>query len=66
MFKFTIFPCHLMPYYRERGWKEGDMPNAETYYKSCISLPMYPSLRKEQQDFVIEKIYEYYKNCELN
>lgn len=59
-------PCHLMPYYRERGWKEGDMPNAETYYKSCISLPMYPSLRKEQQDFVIEKIYEYYKNCELN
>jgi len=33
-------PCHLMPYYRQFGWKEGDMPNAENYYKDCISLPM--------------------------
>jgi dTDP-4-amino-4,6-dideoxygalactose transaminase len=24
-------PCHLMPYYREFGWKEGDMPFAESY-----------------------------------
>ncbi len=53
-------PCHLMPYYREFGWKEGDMPNAENYYKHCISLPMYPTLTEEEQDFVIEKVKEYY------
>ncbi|WP_157470621.1 UDP-4-amino-4,6-dideoxy-N-acetyl-beta-L-altrosamine transaminase [Gracilimonas tropica] len=53
-------PCHLMPYYRQFGWKEGDMPNAENYYKHCISLPMYPTLTVEQQDFVINKINEYY------
>jgi dTDP-4-amino-4,6-dideoxygalactose transaminase len=34
-------PCHLMPYYKELGWNEGDMPNAENYYKNCISLPMF-------------------------
>ena len=54
-------PCHLMPYYRQFGWKEGDMPNAEGYYKHCISLPMYPTLTDEQQDFVINKTNEYYE-----
>jgi UDP-4-amino-4,6-dideoxy-N-acetyl-beta-L-altrosamine transaminase len=52
-------PCHLMPYYREFGWKEGDMPNAETYYKHCISLPIYPTLTNEEQQYVIEKTLEY-------
>jgi UDP-4-amino-4,6-dideoxy-N-acetyl-beta-L-altrosamine transaminase len=49
-------PCHLMPYYRQFGWKEGDMPNAENYYKGCISLPMYPTLTEEEQQYVIESI----------
>ncbi|MDR7372364.1 UDP-4-amino-4,6-dideoxy-N-acetyl-beta-L-altrosamine transaminase [Flavobacterium aquidurense] len=55
-------PCHLMPYYKNLGWKEGDMPNAEAYYKNCISLPMYPTLSNEEQLYVINKIEEYYKN----
>ncbi|MFV8226346.1 UDP-4-amino-4,6-dideoxy-N-acetyl-beta-L-altrosamine transaminase [Christiangramia aquimixticola] len=53
-------PCHLMPYYRELGWSEGDMINAENYYKQCISLPMYPTLSREEQSFVISKIEEFY------
>jgi hypothetical protein len=54
-------PCHLMPYYRQFGWKEGDMPNAENYYNHCISLPMYPTLTKEEQEFVIASIREFYE-----
>lgn len=54
-------PCHLMPYYKQFGWKEGDLLNAETYYKACISLPMYPTLQKDEQDFVIKTIKEFYK-----
>jgi UDP-4-amino-4,6-dideoxy-N-acetyl-beta-L-altrosamine transaminase len=49
-------PAHLMPYYRDQGWKEGDMPNSEDYYKFCISLPMYPGLQDESQKKVIEAI----------
>ncbi len=49
-------PTHLMPYYKNLGWKEGDMPDAEAYYKHCLSLPMYPTLTNEEQDFVIGKI----------
>lgn len=55
-------PCHLMPYYRQLGWNEGDRPLAETYYKHCISLPMYPTLSTEDQTRVIESINEYYNN----
>lgn len=54
-------PCHLMPYYQQFGWKVGDMPIAEQYYKNCLSLPMYPTLTFEEQKFVIDKIEEYYK-----
>jgi UDP-4-amino-4,6-dideoxy-N-acetyl-beta-L-altrosamine transaminase len=54
-------PTHLMPYYRDLGWKEGDMPYAETYYKHCVSLPMFPSLTNEEQDYVIECILSYVK-----
>jgi hypothetical protein len=53
-------PCHLMPYYKQFGWKEGDMPQAENYYKHCISLPMFPTLTAEEQDFVIAIISEFY------
>ena len=53
-------PCHLMPYYQERGWKPGDMPEAEEYYKNCISLPMFPTLTEQEQDFVISKIESFY------
>lgn len=53
-------PCHLMPYYRQLGWKEGDMPNAEAYYKNCISLPMYPTLSDEEQNYVIDTIKGFY------
>jgi UDP-4-amino-4,6-dideoxy-N-acetyl-beta-L-altrosamine transaminase len=54
-------PCHLMPYYRQLGWAEGDLPNSEAYYKNCLSLPVYPSLTPKQQGFVINKIKEFYR-----
>ena len=54
-------PCHLMPYYREQGWKEGDLIHAEEYYRNCISLPMYPTLKNEEQEFVISTILKYYE-----
>lgn len=53
-------PTHLMPYYQKQGWKPGDFPIAETYYKRCISLPMYPALTLDEQQFVIDKIKSYY------
>ena len=53
-------PTHLMPYYQEFGWKVGDLPNAENYYLKCLSLPMYPTLSSANQDFLIEKVREFF------
>ena len=54
-------PVHIQPYYRDMGWKHGDFPHAEKYYKQCLSLPMYPTLSDEEQNFVIETILNFYK-----
>lgn len=53
-------PCHLMPYYRAQGWQEGDLPASETYYRHCLSLPMYPTLTAAQQALVIQTIIDFY------
>lgn len=53
-------PVHLMPYYGQFGWNIGDLPVAEQYYSRCISLPMYPTLASDQQDFVIETVKAFY------
>ncbi|MBC7411116.1 MAG: UDP-4-amino-4,6-dideoxy-N-acetyl-beta-L-altrosamine transaminase [Bacteroidia bacterium] len=52
-------PVHLMPYYAQFGHKKGDYPLAEAYYDKCLSLPMYPALSNEEQDFVIDTILKY-------
>jgi dTDP-4-amino-4,6-dideoxygalactose transaminase len=51
-----------MPYYKQFGWKEGDFPHAENYYKQCISLPMYPTLTTEEQAYVINEINSFYND----
>lgn len=52
-------PLHLMPYYRQLGNKGGDCPVVEEYYNHCLSLPMYPALTDEEQEYVIEKVLEF-------
>ena len=49
-------PVHTMPYYKSIGYSEADLRNAEKYYSKCISLPMYPALSNEEQNFVIEQV----------
>jgi UDP-4-amino-4,6-dideoxy-N-acetyl-beta-L-altrosamine transaminase len=52
-------PVHTLPYYRKIGYGNADLSNAESYYAKCISLPMYPTLTNEEQDYVIEKIQSF-------
>ena len=51
-------PVHLMPYYKNIEDYTGKLPIAENYYAKCLSIPMYPTLSNEEQEFVIEKIIE--------
>ena len=47
-------PVHLQPYYQKIGFNKGDLPQAELYYDEAISLPMFSTLTKDQQDEVAQ------------
>jgi UDP-4-amino-4,6-dideoxy-N-acetyl-beta-L-altrosamine transaminase len=51
-------PVHTLPYYRALEQTPVVLPKAEAYYESCISLPMYPTLTDEEQDFVIAQVLQ--------
>ena len=52
-------PIHKLPYYSKIGYDNADLQNAENYYSKCLSLPMYPTLKKSEQQFVISKVLEF-------
>jgi UDP-4-amino-4,6-dideoxy-N-acetyl-beta-L-altrosamine transaminase len=51
-------PIHLHPYYQQLGFKKGDFSVAENFYNNALTLPLYPSLSDEQQNTVINALYE--------
>jgi UDP-4-amino-4,6-dideoxy-N-acetyl-beta-L-altrosamine transaminase len=55
-------PTHLMPYYKRLGNKVGDYPLSEDYYTSCLSLPIYPTLTDDEQEFVISSLLSFYQS----
>tara|TARA_B100000809_G_scaffold5691_1_gene5806 strand:+ start:267 stop:1412 length:1146 start_codon:yes stop_codon:yes gene_type:complete len=55
-------PAHTLPYYKNIGYEGSDLINAENYYINCISLPMYPSLTEDEQNFVIQKVLAFVEN----
>jgi dTDP-4-amino-4,6-dideoxygalactose transaminase len=52
-------PLHLCPWLKSLGYKEGDFPVSEKLTKQVVSLPVHPSLSKQE----IEKIIEVIKNA---
>jgi len=51
-------PVYKHPYYQENGYADVCCPNAEELYAHMISLPLYPGLTDEEQEYVIEKVKE--------
>jgi len=56
-------PVHLQPPYRRLGFTEGMYPNTEKWAKEVISLPMYPDLSKEEIEYVVASIKEFYEKA---
>ncbi|NTV02679.1 MAG: UDP-4-amino-4,6-dideoxy-N-acetyl-beta-L-altrosamine transaminase [Chlorobiaceae bacterium] len=51
-------PVYLQPFYSAMGFRQGYCVEAERYYAEAISLPLYPGLTEEEQDYVIENLRE--------
>jgi UDP-4-amino-4,6-dideoxy-N-acetyl-beta-L-altrosamine transaminase len=49
-------PVYRQPHFEQMGFKQGYCYEAERYYSDVISIPMYPALTQEQQDFVVQTL----------
>jgi len=50
-------PVHLQPYYANRyGYKVGDFPIAEEFYRREISIPIYPNLNSDDLEYISSSI----------
>jgi dTDP-4-amino-4,6-dideoxygalactose transaminase len=49
-------PIHTQPFYKNFGFKSGDFPESESYYREAISLPIFPDLTKKEQESVISAV----------
>ncbi len=51
-------PVHTQPFYQRMGFAEGDFPEAERYYRRCISIPVFYAMTDDEQDRVVEVLKE--------
>jgi len=51
-------PINTQPYYKGLGYGNEFTPVMDKYYEECFSLPMYPKMTDEEQDYVIKSLFE--------
>ena len=51
-------PINKQPYYKTLGYGDENIPNMDKYYEECFSLPMYPLLSDEEQEYVIKTVLD--------
>ncbi len=54
-------PLHLQECFAYLGGRAGTLPVSEQTALECLSLPVYPELTAEMQQYVVERIAEFYR-----
>jgi len=59
--QYHYIPINSQPYYHKRGYSflEKEFPKMMKYYLEAFSVPIYPTLTKKEQKFVINKMNQY-------
>ena len=58
---FHYIPLHTSPMGNKLGYKKGSLPVTEEYAGRLLRLPLYADMTNEDNKFVINKIYEFFK-----
>ena len=51
-------PVYKHPYYQEQN-QGFQLPGAEKFFQSCLSIPMYPDLKENEQDRVLKTLEQF-------
>jgi UDP-4-amino-4,6-dideoxy-N-acetyl-beta-L-altrosamine transaminase len=51
-------PVYRQPFFEAMGFERGYCPQAEKYYKTVLSIPIYPALTDKEQGQVINALFE--------
>jgi dTDP-4-amino-4,6-dideoxygalactose transaminase len=57
---FYPLPLHLQKCFASLGYREGNFPVAEKAADEVLALPIYAELKPAEQDYVVDKIIEFY------
>jgi perosamine synthetase len=61
MARVYFYPVHLTQFYRQEfGYREGYLPVTEKVASEVLTLPMYPTLTKEEIDCVAQSIEDFF------
>ena len=53
-------PLHLQKVFANLGYKKGDFPIAEKISQKILALPLFPTLKDEEIDYVIKNIKDFF------
>jgi len=54
-------PLHLQACFQDLGYKQGAYPMAEEAARTSLALPVYPELSRDQQEYVVNSIREFFQ-----
>jgi len=55
------YPLHLQEAFAYLGYRPGQFPEAEQASRDVLALPIYPEIRRDQQDLVVQSMASFYK-----
>jgi dTDP-4-amino-4,6-dideoxygalactose transaminase len=53
-------PLHLQKCFADLGYKKGDLPVSEKLAKESLALPVYPELKPDDIEYVVDRIRAFY------
>jgi dTDP-4-amino-4,6-dideoxygalactose transaminase len=59
---FHFIPLHSSPYGKKLGYKEEDLPITEMVSRTLIRLPIYPDLKSNEMEYIVESVIDILKN----